>query len=215
MSGCLGIKYLPDDMVRTALGYPTAKHHRSNKTKVGAESLKKSEPLYYNSLLDSNIKKYREKPSVKKHLHYQGCTSRHGSVYPTPLELIEATRVERLDKQRKSALMQQIEKRERQLVRLNQQAKCDSVIFTKFGVFEKRGDILPNLAGGASSKGKKKKSQALPSITKVSTLFTLFLVYKRGVMRQCWCFSARARFPSFFQVSKTGLVASISRALVT
>ena len=156
-------------MVRTALGYPTAKPHGSNKTRVGAESLKQSEPLYYNSLLDGNVRKHRGKLGVRKHLHNQGCTSRHGSAYPTALELIEATRVERLDKQRMAALKQQIVKRERQLVRLNKQAKCDSVIFTKFGAFERRDDILPSLNGGASSKGKKKKSQALPSITKVIT----------------------------------------------
>lgn len=177
MSGCFDIRYLPEDMVRTALGYPPATHQGSNITRVGANSLKSGQPLYYNSLLDSNIKKYREKPSVKKHLYNQGCTSREGSVYPTTLELIEATRVERLDRQKQAALLQQIEKRERQLVRLNQRAKCNSVLYTKYGAVEQRGDILPSLNGTASSKTKKKKSPNLPTITKVRNAISIAIAH--------------------------------------
>ena len=99
-------------------------------------SLKNSNPLYYNSLMDKYTRRHLTKPGVHSHLHKCGFISEDGTVCPTRLEQIEANRAYRLQGER-DANLRAFENREKaRLHRLRKAAAAGDVTFTRDGIYE-------------------------------------------------------------------------------
>ena len=137
----LTVLMLRPDLVQAA--FPTSQPHPQCGNKKEADglstavhSLKDSEPLYYNSLVDEHTKRHLTKPSVKQHLEKHGFIAKDGTVYPTQQEQIEANRANRLLEE-KEAILQKVEGRERaRMERLRQMARAGDIVFTKDGIVE-------------------------------------------------------------------------------
>ena len=111
---------------------------------TAVHSLKKSEPLYYNSLVDEHTKRHLTKPSVKQHLEKHGFIAKDGTVYPTQQEQIEANRANRLLEEKEAVLLK-VEERERaRMERLRQMARAGDIVFTKDGIVETKLCCLCN-----------------------------------------------------------------------
>lgn len=132
---------LRPDLIQAA--FPTnqprprwAPRSEADSLSTAIRSLKMSDPLYYNSLVDKHTKRHLTRPSVKIHFEKCGFIAKDGTVYPTRREQIEANRANRLLEE-KEAILLKVEERERaRMERLRKMARAGDVVFTKEGIVE-------------------------------------------------------------------------------